>query len=446
MSRFLSVLAGTTALVSLSSAAFAADMDPVRAVAPAPIVAAAFEPPPPVVNCKDKKGYYIVPNSNTCLKIIGLIRAQIFLHENTAADDSWEPGDVGAVGDGHNLNDTYSAGTAMRFGADTVTQTDYGALRGNITLQADAKTNGDTSKFAIRYAYVEWAGITAGHKESFFGPDGAIGGYGSAVGDFGGNRVSMLGYTANFSKEVSASIAIEDHDAYDGGDGDFAKGGSEAFISDTPVATDRTYAPELVGNVVGKFDWGLLFASGALGNYNATTATNKAPPAQQAQAGVVDSYIGYAVGLGGNVNLDALGKGDAVQAKFAYSDGAAGHLSGWGDDTAVYDTTTLGAYSLNSTSGWVAQGSFQHHWSPTWTSTAYGGYASANRNPGGALASTEGKVNDAWNLAANLEWSPVENYTIGGEIFYANVTKQAAANTEENFDAVGSIFRVQRSF
>ena len=351
MSRILSVLAGTTALVSLSSVAFAADMDPVRAAAaPAPIVAAAFEPPPPVVNCKDKKGYYVVPNSNTCLKINGMIRAQVYLHENNIASDHWTGDEYGNVSESSQPNsDTWTMGTAARFGADTSTETDYGTLRGNILLQADAAANGSAGPAGIRLAFIEWNGFTIGHTNSFFAPDGALGGLGGDIGDYD-TRLTLFGYTASFTKEISASVSIEDHDARDG-DETKANG---LYLSPTPVKNEGVVVPDLVANVVGKFDWGQLFASGALSNnqFNAPAV------------GYHDNQVGYALGLGGNFNLDALAKGDAVQAKLGFADGAGGYI-GSSDDNAIIDTVSP-TYGAQLTSGWSAQGSFLHNWSPTW--------------------------------------------------------------------------------
>ena len=283
--------------------------------------------------------------------------------------------------------------------------------------------------------------FTVGHKEGFFAPDGAIDGYGSAVGDYLGGRRTLVGYTADFSKEISASVSIEDHDALDGDDGSLDKGGGKGIVSDVPYANDSTYLPELVGNVVGKFDWGLIFGSGAVGQYREITTGGMG----SAVVGAKDDYIGYAFGLGGNVNLDGLSKGDAIQAKFGYSDGS-GELE---QTRGVWNNSVVGFYNLNTAQAWTAQGSFKHNWNPTWSSTAYGGYVNVSRETDGSaamLAKDAGEVNNGWNIAANLQWSPVEKFLVGGEVFYANVNKANSVGGENNYDAVGSVFRVQRSF
>ncbi|MES2905465.1 MAG: porin [Pseudomonadota bacterium] len=406
------------------------------------VAAAVFEPPPPVPNCSSKKGYFIVPNTTSCMKILGMIRAQGLIHENNVAADSWSSEMSGAIQTTTQSNDTWSMGTALRFGADVVQETDYGTLRGNVMLQADPGTDGSGGPAGIRYAFVTFGGFTAGHTNTFFAPDGALGGYGGAVGDYDTRR-SLFAYTAKFTDEVSASIAIEDHDATDGSDGVGGSGptAANAGIALAPgpshILNDSTQLPDLVGNVVGKFDWGLLFASGAIGQFRSRDDVTHIPY----------NYAGYALGLGGNVKLDGLAKGDALQAKVGFADGLGG-LIGSSDDHAVFDTVgpDIGTYT---TSGYTVQGSFVHNWSPTWSSTAYGGYAGADRSASTdptVAALLNDKVVTAWNLGANVQWSPVENYTIGGELFYGSATRENNITGDYTADAIGSIVRVQRDF
>lgn len=443
MKSFARFLVGTTALVVFSSVAYSADMDPLAPPPPgAPVAGLAFEPPPPVASCKDKKGYYIVPNTTTCLKLNGMIRAQIYVHEDNIASDHWTGDDFGSIENTTTTNDTWTMGTAARFGADTVTQTDYGTLRGNILLQADAAANGSAGPVGIRYAFIEWQGITAGHTDSFFAPSGAPAGFGGAVGDYGNYRRTLLGYKAEFTKEVSAGISIEDHDFVDGGDGvgspvaDLVKS-SDILLAPVKVHNDGTQLPDLVGNVVGKFDWGLLFASGAVGRYRTIEVVTKNR----------DDFTGWAVGAGGELNLDALSKGDMLQAKVGYADGATAYIGSSGD-AAIIDTVGPD-YASYTTTGWTAQGSFLHNWSPTWSSFAYAGYAAAERTTSAdatVLALVNDTVSSAWGVGANLQWEPVESLTMGGEVFYTSVTKENLATGDYTADAIGSVFRMQRAF
>lgn len=444
MKSFASFLAGTTALVVCSSAALAADMDPPPPGAPVK-VQALIDPPPPVANCEKKhgKGFYFAPGTQTCVKLTGLIRAQIHIHEDTAAEDSFTGDEYDKVKTGFNNNDTFVMGATGRLGADTVTDTEYGKLRGLVMLQVDPQGDGSFKNVAARYAFIQWGGITAGLNHSNFGPDGSLGAF--VIGDYDA-RLTQLAYTAEFTKEVSATLALEDHDARDGDpDGSLSKGGAETYISNTDYATDSTYLPDLVGNVVGKFDWATLFVSGAVGQYRVVSASTPAP-----NVNVTKDFIGWAVGAGGTINLDMLAKGDAVQAKFGYADGATDYVGG--QEFAIFDATDAdyNLWNVRASSAWTATASAKHNWSPTWSSTVYGGYIGLDRDansPAGIFAKSVGSVNSAWNVGTGLAWTPVEKLTVAGDVFFNSTTRQDdPIDTETTETAIGSNFKIERAF
>ncbi len=447
MRLFRSVLLGSGTLL-FATPVFAADVDKIvaapalREAAAAPAIAREpFEPTPPPPDCSKKKGYYVVAGTNTCLKIIGLIRAQAYLHDGTIAGDHWTSDEIGAIAGHGTTNDPLTMGANARLGVDTLTDTPYGALRGNITLSAGGYAEGDTG-VAMRYAFITLSTIkdgsgrmiTAGHTDSFFTGDGALGGLGGAIGDFGGGRRAILGYSTPLTKQLTASISLEDHDAADG-----AKDNEPPLLSTSPVLNNGTTLPDLVGNLVGEFDWGLLFVAGALGHYRVITNNTAAEKYD---------FMGWAFGGGGNVKLDMLGKGDKIQAKIGYTDGAGNYL-GSADDLALIDTVAPDTGPL-LTSGWAMQGSFMHNWNPTLSSVVYTGLISADRHPSGdasVIELTYGKVDSAWNAGANLLWKPSEGFAVGGEVFYGSVTKQNSTGTgEETNGSLGSVFRVERSF
>jgi hypothetical protein len=441
MTLFRSFLLGSVAVIVTGVPSFAADMDalpplPVLRSA-APIVAAeAPEPPPPPANCKDKKGYYIVPNSQTCLKINGMIRGDVLIHSNNIAEDY-----PGWVGDFQNItakdttNDVWNMATTARFGADTVTETSYGKLRGNILLQA---TPAGTK---LRYGFIEWNNFTVGHTESFFYPDGEANVFFGAVGDYGSYRRTLFGYTAKFNDTISTSLSLEDHDSADQGDGktgadEDKSGQSDILLSPLKVANDSTQLPDLIGNIVGKGDWGLLYVSGALGNYRTIEGVSKEQ----------DSFMGWALGVGGTANLDMITKGDQFQAKFGYADGALSYITGDGRFAhAIVDTT---ANNIETASGWSAQGSFLHFWVPTINSTLFGGYTAVDytTDPVNTHAVIEGKPIDGWNVGGNLQWQPVGGMTIGTEVAYGGVTRAHDGAPDTSDNAWSGVFRVQRNF
>jgi hypothetical protein len=316
--------------------------------------------------------------------------------------------------------------TTARFGADTLTETAYGKLRGNILLHAT--TGGNAS---IRYAFIEWNNFTMGHTDTFFIPDGAANTFNGAVGDWGGIRNNLLGYTAEFNDSVSASISIESHDAVDGGDAP-----SGVVLSPLAVNNDSTQLPDLVGNIVGKGDWGKVFVSGAIGNYRTV----------EAAGGAEDSFMGWALGFGGTANLDFITKGDQLQAKFGYTDGAFYYLGG-NFRNAIVDTTGGLTTGIETASGWTAQGSFLHNWSPTINSTLFGGYAAVDYNTNlDTAAVIENRTKSGWNIGGNLQWVPVDGMVIGTEIAYGNATWGHDGAPDTSGDGFSGLFRAQRNF
>lgn len=436
MKSVRSFLLGTAAVFATGGTALAADM---AEPAAAGVAREAFEPPPPVASCKDKKGYYIVPNTETCLKITGLIRAQIYVHEDNVAADSWTSDGFDSIKSTVQTNDSWSMGTAGRLGADVVRQTDYGTLRGNVVIEAGRKLDGDPNQVRLRYGFIEWAGFTAGHTDTFFNAgNGALGGFGGAIGDYDGRR-SLLGYKADFSKQISAAISLEDHDDRDDGPDSESSGIILAPAGAGLVRNDGTILPDIVANIQGSFDWGSLFVSGAVAHNRFIAAT---------AGGTRLNDTGWAVGAGAQFNLDMLAKGDGLQAKFGYSDGTANFIEAPGD-AAILDV--IGAdWGVLATTAWTAQSSFQHNWSASWNSTVYGGYFSADRHPGSEdvlIALTDDKATSAWNIGGNLVWSPVAELTIGAEFFYGSVTRDDTSQTVSyTNDAFGSVFRMQRQF
>jgi hypothetical protein len=441
MTLFRSFLLGTAAVIASSAAAIAADMDalpPLPQAAAPSIAAERNEPPPPPPVCAKNKGYYQAPGTEICMKVTGLIRTFVAAHQDNVADNVWLA-DPPAVKSSSTHNDPFAIGALARFGVDATTETEYGTLRGNIMVQSKIGAMGDGS-VGLRYAFIQWGGWTFGHTDTFFvGGDGALGGFANTVGDYGGNRRPLVGYTANLSKEFKASLSIEDHTTTMGGVG---KDGAnaDAYLVAAPVGVafhnDGTQMPDLVGNVVGDFDWGNFAVSGALARYRFYDS--------KSVVAYDDDFIGWAIGGGTTIKLDGLNKGDKWQAKFGYADGATSYIGSSGD-AAIIDAVGPD-FAVMTTTGWTAQTSFLHNWAPTWNSTLYGGYAGASRTTDAdTLTTPNGQIVGAWNAGANLTWQPHETLNIGGDIFYASVTKGDTVAGDQTEGAFGGLFRVEKS-
>ena len=442
MSLFRSFLAGTTALVALSTGALAADMDALPRIAPALArEPGPPDPPPPPPVCEKKKGYYQMPGTETCLKVGGLVRSAIYIHQDNVAGDVWGilPG---PITDGPTHNDPFTMQTIGRISADAVTKTSYGDLRGRVEFSGSMKDASPTDgNVKLRYAFITLGGWTLGRADSFFAAgDGALGGYVGPLGDFGG-ATNLIGYTAELSKEVKASIALESHDAVDGADGDADKNADVYLSSPAPPLSafhnDGTQMPDLTGNIIGEFDWGNIAVAGALSRYrfydSAAGGTYKG------------DFMGWAAGLGSTIKLDGIAKGDAIQGKVGYADGATGYL-GSSDDAAIIDN--IGPdFGVALTSGYSLEGSFHHEWNDVLNSTLHSGYVGAMRTTN---ADTVTAIDDApiamWSVGANLIWKPTADINIGADVYYASITKDNSVTGESTVGALGSLFHFDRTF
>ena len=211
MTLMKSLLLGSAATLVVVASAQAADL-PTKKGAPA----AEY-----VKVCKvgDIAGF-IIPGSDTCLKISGYLNAQIAMGNVTDErkielnKHFFSPTFASEV--------TTSAATEVsdigyytrgQVNFDAVTNTAMGPLLAHIELQGDAgdnrfdSTSGGT---VINSAYVQWAGITAGKHGSFY--DYLAGG--DTWKDFfspdhSGTPINLLAYTATFGGGFSATLSLE---------------------------------------------------------------------------------------------------------------------------------------------------------------------------------------------------------------------------------------------
>ncbi len=210
----------------------------------------------------------------------------------------------------------------------------------------------------------------------------------------------------------------------------------------------------MVGNVRLDQSWGFLQLSGAIGNN--TFATNNAT-----NAGVVTTNIlaanqlysgasaktGYAIGLGGRLNLPQLAAGDQINATISYAQGMWGEVSGCSNYTSCSDTgisrglggvlwypsnylltstTTVGGIVTNNYSATKVLNTgaiFTHYWTPSLRSNfnfSYNAFTSPTIDPLTAGNVGIAQIGNAvyYIAGANLIWSPAKNLDIGVEADY----------------------------
>src|SRR5580698_10363458 len=208
MTLMKSILLGSAAGIVAVASAQADDL-PTKKAAPAEYVK--------ICNVGGMAGF-IIPGSDTCLKIGGYITAQV---EGGNLEKSYSRATTagGMISGPHlttgasDLRPSFGYTTRLNVSLDARQNTAYGVLRGYVEMQFENGNGFDTDGTGsyINLAYVQWAGITAGKAPSFFSFFGGGEGWANIFSpdQQGFNQPDLLAYTATFGGGFSATIAIQ---------------------------------------------------------------------------------------------------------------------------------------------------------------------------------------------------------------------------------------------
>jgi hypothetical protein len=429
-------------------------------------------------------GFYYIPGTDTCIRVGGHIRAEVYFNARGTHLQVW------SHGDGSNSHtrerDNFVARARAFMNLDTRTQTAYGTLRTFSVMRFQHDTPiglaGSASAIGLDAAFIQWGGFTIGRAPtSFFdnpwhyafqwGQSGWLGNPDSAGGRF------VAAYTHQFGNGISGTFSVEDNkerrrSIYNGANalGPWGIGGPTlAFLGD--VRGGNTI-PQIVGQLRVEQAWGGFSLSGALVNNHVAYNCGGAPAAGCTElSGHPSDKIGGGVNAAFRFNLPGIGVNDALYLGGTYSVGApelAYNNIGSSQTFAIFgDTSRVGAYDsitggrvvdsvYNSATGVGQQlttaygGSiaFEHGWNAEWRSSIHAGAVvfdyngSANAimcgkmgvpaiaGGGGAAASvataglltTTGCNNDYRIVSAGSRtyWTPVRDLTIGVEVLWSN--------------------------
>ncbi len=388
-------------------------------------------------------GFYYIPGTDTCIKVGGWVRAEI----NVNSNGSFSPIKGDLPSDTNRGVDMIKWRVRGVTTIDARSQTEYGTLRSYIAggYQWDNGAGAAPGAGYIPRAFVQWAGITAGHAQSFFDfySTPAYSNTTNVLGsDSGGSGENVFAYTAQFGNGLSASVAIEDNQYRRVGGIGGGYGGQ--------------YWPDFVGNLRIDQAWGSAQVMGAVHQLRSATAG-------------IDDDVGYAFGGGVTVNLPMLGKGDSISTQVAYSKGALNYVgSGLGTFTVNTDHVTgtglvgygpandavLVGTGQDLTTGWSVVGGFQHSWNPNWKTSLYGTYGAISYSDaacaamGGASGTCDWQF---WQAGSRTIWTPVANLDLSVDVMYnhintaTNITPAGFAGNEDKGWWQG-IFRIQRNF
>ena len=377
-------------------------------------------------------GFFVVPGTTSCLKLIGRVRADYIFNQQFARTGN---------------KSVFRARGYVGF--DHRTATEYGLVRTYVRayFQRDNATGvgtapAVTAQTQLEYAFIQFGGLTVGRVTPVF--DHGLNGYmltnaADTTGTIGGMSdivyVNSIGYTANFGGGFTATLALDS--------GAERRG---AVINNGGVFTASGQgAPDVVAALAYDAAWGSVKLAGAIHETRGTIAAiNK------------DSgKWGYAIQLSGKVNLPFLAKGSNIWASGVIAEGASSYA---GYATAGTNPIGTVAYSfsdavatangLKLTKAWGVAGGIQAFVTPTVYVGLTGTYASMD--PFGAANAVR-----TASVAGTVGWTPVAGFLIGGEVAYRSIgghpiaggafAAVAGATSVKKHDVVSRI-RFQRDF
>jgi hypothetical protein len=424
MTLMKSILLGSAAGIVAVASAQAADL-PTKKAAPAEYVK--------ICNVGGMAGF-IIPGSDTCLKISGYISAQMEAGNADQAGYLWTSHATqgkGLTSSAADLRPSFGYTTRGNFDFDARTMTSYGVLRGYAEIQIDQgqgfdPTYGGTLAY-MNLAYVQWAGITAGKAPSFFSFFGGGEAYANIFSpdQQGFNQPSQIAYTATFGGGFSATIAAQSS----GAEPDSDPFGTNFAINNYVTGVQNTTyygmtAPDIVANVRVDQSWGAAQVSGVLHQVH-DYATDMPAYSQ--------NKWGWGIDGGVKFNLPTLGVGDLIQVQGVYTQNAfwfSGINDGmWGENGAVNGNglamsagdnyfaglNAAGAAVWATPTAWSIGGTMEHHFSPQFSFDPEASYAQLNwSNSLGQLSSNS----QSWIVGAAAHWDPVALLDFEVELLY----------------------------
>ena len=383
-----SLLLGTAAVLATVAGAQAADL-PTRKAAPVQYVK---------ICDAYGAGFFYIPGTDTCLRVGGLVLADLSVSNTpnkvTVAVPALAGGVViggpglGTGGVGVTLappasRDAVSWGAVGRVELDARTQSPWGTVRSFIRVDSyfgsgnvantgalsnallglgSLGTQAARESTVLNKGFIQFAGFTMGRIQSMFDFYADAATYGGLRGS--NQTVNGLAYTATFGGGFSATLSIEDEVSHrargtmssviNGSAGVINLGGPVWFNT---VQFLGTRMPDIVANLRVDQPWGSAQLSAAVhrvgvGMYNAA-AFAFTPAASLLNK---SDTLGFAVQGGVKFNLPMLAPGDNLWLQATYAKGAVGYANGsnFAFVNGVYSSTNygVGIARVSSGNGW----------------------------------------------------------------------------------------------
>jgi hypothetical protein len=425
---------------------------------------------------------FIIPGSDTCLKISGYVNAQIAF--GNVKDEFGSPSlyTLSGIGTGADKAAKYVSdigfSTRGQVNFDAVTNTAMGPLLAHIEIQSNSGTGFDPlgNSAVLNAGYVQWAGITAGKHGSFY--DYLAGG--DTWKDFfspdhSGTPINLLAYTASFGGGFSATLSIEQNESVSGFGANYIgttfSSLSLAATSSISGAALGVRAPDIIAALDVNQSWGTAHLAGVAHNirqeFTGVLGTGLTA------TGVFSDVDTWGFGVIGGVtfNLPMLSAGSKIAFQGAYAEGAIGYSGagspGWGEQDQGFNTNGNGVLfpmadgifnPLNGTfeksKAWSATAQLTWKVSPNFEIDPEVAYASVEYDGSAAANWGMSPKATAWWVGAVFDWSPVKNLDFALDAVYESSHQTtpvgwAAVNEsafQNNSDGFNGRLHVVRSF
>jgi hypothetical protein len=425
---------------------------------------------------------FILPGSDTCLKIGGLVTVQVAAGN---LGDNFEPGVTGfgthpagtvtgymapAANGASNYADGYGFFARGEVDLDAVSNTAYGPLHSRIGIQTNygegyqtgtGIQQGISASSNLNEAWIQWAGLTVGKHASFFDFLGGGPAWDSGIGSNTGSSTPhlMFAYTATFGGGFSATIAA---DQPANGSTQLAGGGTTGSPGSSTTVLLGGRAPDIVGSLDVVQGWGKAHLAGVAHNVRLEGLGGSTP--------VDTNFWGYGVIGGIQFNLPSLGANDNIAVEAGWTHGAIGYggLAGPNGGPGVNNNNfgpqfVLSDAYFNEVTGlwavpneWHVAANATYYFSPQFEIRPELGYDETDygSNTPWNLSS---KV-DEWIGGAVFDWIPVTNLDFSLDLLYEQVHQSSpiiAATTggtpanpvfRNDFGAFEGRLRIERDF
>src|SRR5499433_2753591 len=345
------------------------------------------------------EGFYYIPGTDICLKVGGYIRADYGWNVTGARTVQYSNG--GGAQD--RTVSPFSTRHRAHINFDSRSQTPYGTLRTYAAIHIDNENLGVVTVNPTR-AFIQWAGFTFGHTQSFTDVPGTPGDIsfksltaGQNHSDTGANGTNQIAYTWELGSGMTLNVGADERRtkpitnlssptgaavwSIGANPTDFIHGEQypNPWVNFTVIQDWGRAALSVIGNPIHSTYYG---SGGGFPGY-APSAPCVAQPGTT-WCGYPEDRWGFAVLGGVDIRAPWAGPGDHFGGYFHYGQGASAYaagslltspgLFGGGNQVALgvlTDAVYVNGSGFELTTAWTVGVGAEHFWLPNFSTTVY---------------------------------------------------------------------------